>query len=203
MTQLAFAQNDEFNELSPDSALVWLNDNYVENPDNFHERALQTLAKAYQLNDDQFKGESHLLLMRWHSYHVPFTMDSIYHHGEKALALFKLTNDQANLAATSAELGYEYVDKNELERAENLIFDAIAIYEELGDKKGMASSYRKLASIYRNQKEPETSIKYALQALELLEDTEDHYGTAMAWLGLIRAYQDNGELEKAIQAGEG
>lgn len=202
ITQLSFAQNEEFNNLPIDSALVWLNDNYVDNPDNFHTRALKTLDRAYQLDDDQLKGEAHLLLMRWHSYHVLFTMDSIYHHGEKAITLFKGTNDQANLAATSAELGYEYVEKNELDRAEQLIFDAITIYEGLGDKKGIGATYLKLASAFRSQKEPELSIKYGIKALEISEEIEDHYTIAMSWLRLIRAYQDNGELEKAIQAGD-
>lgn len=178
-----------------------MNNNHVDNPDNFHARALKTLDRAYQLDDDQLKGEAHLLLMRRHSYHVLFTMDSIYHHGEKAITLFKHTNDQANLAATSAELGYEYVEKNEIDRAEKLIFEAITIYEGLGDKKGVGSTYLKLASLFRNQKEPGLSIKYGLKALEISEEIEDHYSTAMSWMRLIRAYQDNGELEQAIQAG--
>ncbi|MCB0841258.1 MAG: hypothetical protein KDD99_31530, partial [Bacteroidetes bacterium] len=73
--QLAFAQDIKFNELPPDSALVWLNDHYVENPENFHERALYTLSQTCQLKDEQLMGEAHLLLMRWHAYHVPFTID--------------------------------------------------------------------------------------------------------------------------------
>lgn len=185
-----------------DSTLIWLNNNYVENPDNFHKRALQTLAQAYELNDDQFKGESHLLLMRWHAYHGLFTADSIYKHGEKAITLFNYVDDQLNLAITSAELGNEYVRKNDLERAEKLVFDAISIYEGLGEKKEIGSTYRKLANILRNQNEPELSIKYGLKTLEISKETSNNYETAMAWMGLIRAYHDNGELQKAIQAGD-
>ncbi|MCB0635226.1 MAG: tetratricopeptide repeat protein, partial [Lewinella sp.] len=200
--QLSFAQGNDFEELSPDSALVWLADNYVENPDHFHERALQVLAHTYQLEDEQLMAEAHLLLMRWHAYHVLFTIDSIFYHGEKAIALFKLTGDQANLAAASAELAYEYIDENDLEHSEELIFDAIAIYEASGDEKGLGAAYHTLSKIFRSQKEPELAIKYGLDALELSKKSGDHNTTALAWSVLILAYQDVGELEKAIQAGD-
>lgn len=200
--QPSYAQDDDFNDLSIDSALVWLNDNHVENPDNFHLRALSTLAKVYQLQDDQLKGEAHLVLMRWHGYHVPFTMDSIFYHGEKALTLFKRTNDRSNLAFTSSKLVVNYEALNDLERAEELAFEAIRIYEALEDPKGVGVSYRRLAGIYSSQKAPELALKYALEALSLTENTDDHYNTALAWLVLIDAYQGMGELEKAVQAGE-
>ena len=200
--QLSFAQEKEFHKLSPDSTLVWLNDHYVENPEGFHERALYTLSHTYQLKDDQLKAEAHLLLMRWHAYHVLFTIDSIFYHGEKAIALFKLTDDQPNLAAASAELAYEYIDENDLERCEELIFDAVAIYEALGDEKGLGGAYHTMSKIFRSQKEPDLAIKYALQAVEISTKVEDHSTTALAWSILILAYHDLGELEKAILAGD-
>jgi two-component sensor histidine kinase len=201
LAQTSFAQDNRFDSLPIDSALIWLNENHIDNPDGFHKRALQTLTKVYQIDDDQLKGEAHLLLMRWHAYHGLFTADSIYKHGEKAITLFNHVDDQLNLAITSAELGNEYVRKNDLERAEKLVFDAISIYEGLGEKKEIGSTYRKLANILRNQNEPELSIKYGLKTLEISKETAHNYETAMAWMGLIRAYHDNGELEKAIQAG--
>ncbi|MCB0841433.1 MAG: tetratricopeptide repeat protein, partial [Bacteroidetes bacterium] len=199
--QLAFAQDSEFNEFPPDSALVWLNDHYVENPEGFHERALHTLSQTNQLKDEQLMGEAHLLLMRWHAYHVPFTIDSIFDHGEKAIALFERTNDQANLADVSAELAYEYIDENDLERCEKLIFNAIAIYEALEDDKGLGRAYHTMAKIFRSQKDPESAIKYALEAVEFSKKSNDHQTAALAWSVLILAYHDVGELEKAIQAG--
>ncbi len=200
--QLSFAQNNEFNGLTTEIALTWLNDHYVENPEPFHERALQTLSQTYQLRDQQLMAEAHLVLMRWHAYHVLFTIDSIFFHGEKAITLFTLTGDQANLAAASAELAYEYIDENNLERCEELIFNAIAMYEALGDDKGLGGAYHTLSKIFRSQKEPELAIKYALQAVEISKKVEDHQTTALAWSILILAYQDIGELEKAIQAGD-
>ena len=200
--QLAFAQENEFGELSPDSALVWLSDHYVENPEKFHERALRTLAQTYQVKDEQLMAEAHLLLMRWHAYHVLFTIDSIFYHGEKAIALFERTGDQANLAAASAELAYEYIDENDLERSEELIFNAIALYEALGDDKGLGAAYHTLSKIFRSQKEPELAIKYGLASLEASKKSEDHQTTALAWSVLILAYHDVGELDKAIEAGD-
>ncbi len=185
---------------SIDSALIWLNDNYVENPDNFHERALQTIVQAYEINDDQLKGESHLLLMRWHAYHVLFTTDSIYYHGEKALTFFKLSNDQPNLAAISSELAIEYIDENDLKRSEKLIFDAIEIYEDLGDEKGLGKTYHRLSSICLYQKQTDLAVKYGLEALKMANKSDDHITASEAWLALLLAYQESGELKQAINA---
>ena len=201
-TELKDTLSSKFsNAHSIDSALVWLNDNYVDNPDGFHKKALVTLARAYTLDDEQLMGESHQLLMRWHSFHVPFTMDSVYHHGEEAITFFKLTNDQQKLATTSSELAFEYIDENDLKRSEELIFNAIEIYEDLDDDKGLAMAYYNLSSIFLDQKDLDLSIKYGLEALKIAEAIKDHNTTSLAWLGLLLTYLDSGQLEKAIDAG--
>jgi two-component sensor histidine kinase len=185
-----------------DSALIWLNENYIENPEGFHKRALQALKQAYQREDTEIIADAHLVLMRWHAYHVLFTIDSIFYHGEKAIALFKLTNDQPNLAAASSELAFEYVDDNNLKRSEKLIFEAIEIYESLEDKKGLGESYYRLSYICFHQKATELSIKYALEALKISDQSKDYGTSSLAWLALLWAYHDAGELEKAINAGD-
>ena len=201
MGHISFAQNEDLSKISPDSALAWLNDHYVDNPDDFHNRALQTLFQTYQQKDEQRMAEAHLLLMRWHAYHVLFTIDSIFYHGEKAIELFQNTGDQLNLATTYAELAIEYIDENDLKKSEELIFNSIAIYEALGDEQGLGASYRRLSSIFQSQNAPELSIKYGLAALEMTKKSKDYYTTALAWMVLILAYQDAGELEKAVEAG--
>jgi two-component sensor histidine kinase len=197
-----FAQYDAFNELPKDSTLAWLNAHYVENPKNFHERALQALARSYQLQDEQFIAEMHLLLMRWHGYHVLFTIDSVFYHGEKAIDLFEQTGDRAKLATTGSELAFEYIDDNNLERSEELIFEAISIFEAMGDNMGLGAAYYRLSSIFNSQNEPELSIKYALEALEIAKLTKDYETTQQAWLVLVLAYHEAGEFENAIHAAE-
>jgi two-component sensor histidine kinase len=147
-------------------------------------------------------AETHLVLMRWHAFHVPFTSDSILPHGEKAIALFKKTDDQIKLAATSVELAYESIEGNELERAEKLIFDAIKIYEALEDEKGLGSAYSRLSSIFLAQKEPELAIKYGLEALKLTEKVKEHMTSQETWLALVLSYHEAGELDKAINAAD-
>lgn len=191
-----------FKEVPVNISLEWLNNNYVENPENFHEKALQTLDRAYRLEDEKLKAEAHLLLMRWHAFHVPFTSDSILPHGEKAIALFKKVNDMAKVAITSVELAYEYIEGNDTERSEQLIFDAIEIYEASGNEEGLGSAFSALSSIFLSQKEPQLSIKYGLKALELTQKVEDHHTTAQTWLALVLAYDDAGEPEKAIHAAD-
>lgn len=201
-TQSLVAQDGTIDIMPIDSALVWLNDNYIDNPQDFHERALTILERAYQEDDDRLKGEAHLLLLRWHAYYVPFTMDSVYYHGEKAKVCFEHANDLSGLAAAMVLLGFEYVDQNDVDRAEELIFEAVDIYEALEDRQGILDCYIKLSKVFRDQKSPELAIRYALDALEIAQDLEDHYSMAMSYMRLIRAYHENGELEKGIEAAD-
>ena len=201
IAQVSSAQYDEFNDLPIDSALVWLNNNIVENPDNFHDRALRTLKRAYALKDQQLKGEAHLLLADWHGYYVPFTMDSVILHAEKALALLEATNDREKMAKICSNLVVDYQSQNDLKRAEEFAFRALEIYEELGDRKGVGKIYRRLAGLYLDQKEPDLAFKYIFQALEIGEELEDHYNVAIAWLNLIKIYTETDQLEKAVEAG--
>ena len=204
-TQDKTSQNQDvqsFGELPLETSLEWLNKNYVESSDDFHEKALLTLDRAYELEDELLKAKTHHVLMRWHAFHVPFTSDSILPHGEKAIALFKKVNDQEKAAMTSVELSFEYIEGNNTERSEQLIFDAIKIYEDSGNEKGLGTAFSKLSSIFLSQKEPELSIKYGLKALELTEKVKDHFTTQETWLALILAYHAAGELEKAIYAAD-
>ncbi|MEZ5058018.1 MAG: histidine kinase dimerization/phosphoacceptor domain -containing protein, partial [Saprospiraceae bacterium] len=185
-----------------DSALVWLNENYVDNPENYHQRALQTLERAYQSGNPQFKAEVHFVLMRWHDFHVPFTIDSIMYHGEKAINLFNQTHDQANLADASAELALQYIEENDLKRSEELIFDAIEIYEELNNKKGLGDAYRRLSIVCLSQNEPNLAKKYGLIALEMVAQSKDFETESLTWLALLWAYDALGEYENAIHAGD-
>ncbi|WP_373493649.1 histidine kinase dimerization/phosphoacceptor domain -containing protein [Aquiflexum sp.] len=197
---LSYSQSDQPEAI--DASLKWLNNNYVESSEDFHEKALQTLGRVYQLKDTQLMAETHLVLMRWHAFHVPFTIDSVPLHGEKAIALFKKTNDQAKLAATCVELAFESIDGNQLDKAEKLIFDSIKIYEALEDEKGLGSAYSTLSRIFLSQKEPELAIKYGLEALKLTEKVRDYNTTQETWLALVLAYHEAGELDKAINAAD-
>lgn len=202
ITQWTFAQGEKFNNLPLDTALVWLTERIVESPDSFHQRALQTLERSYQIDDDHLKAKAHLLLFQWHGYNMPFTTDSIFYHGEQALSLFEKVDDQENLALTCSRLIIYYVAENDLKRAEELAFRAIELYEDIADMKGVGKTYRRLGSIYELQKEPKLALKYALKALDIAEEYKDHYNTALAWLTLIEIYHKNDETEKAIQAAE-
>lgn len=200
--QLLYAQDTNFKNLSIDSALLWLNKNYVDNPEGFHERALETLARAYRAKEEHQMAKSHQLLARWHGYHLPMGPDSIINNGLKSAELFERVKDSVNLAKTYGSLAIDYLNTNDLEQSEAFIFKAIAIYEALGDEKGAGASYRRLADIFQVQQEPDLSIQYGLEALKLTKRTKDYYNHSLAWLGLIKTYQDIGALDKAKDAGD-
>ena len=192
---------DPFVTLPIDEALAWLDEHYVDDPPGFHDKALVVLERTYQAGDAALQAKAHRLLMQWHAWHVPFTVDSVYHHGEHAIRLYRQLDDRENLAETSGHLAFEYVDANELERAEVLIFDAIAIYEELKNRRGLGDAYEQLANIVLAQDEADLSVKYARQAVELSEEAGDYQNVSEAWLVLLLAYIEAEAWQQAIDAG--
>lgn len=196
---IAFGQNLR-NDSFVDSSLQWLNDHYVDYPSDFHNKALETLSTAYQTEDQRLIGEAHFVLMRWHAYHVLFTIDSIFYHGEKAIEIFKEIQDEEKLATTYAELAFEYIDED-LERSESLVIEAIKIHEAYNDQKMLGYDYQVLSSVALAQEEPQTAIKYGLQAIELASKAKDYITLGVVWQELIKAYHLTGDLEKALEAG--
>jgi two-component sensor histidine kinase len=196
-----FSQESNYRRLPEDSTLAWLAENYIANPENLHEIALEALARAYQLKDDRLMAESHLLLMRWHGYYIPFTIDSIFYHGDLAIPLFDKLNDQHNLAAIYAELALSYIYASDLEKSETLIFKALGIYETLEDSWGISSSFCKMSYIFFAQQDYDLAIRYALKAIEITEKNQYYFIQEQALLNLIKSYQKVGKLDEALEAG--
>lgn len=198
----SFAQADLLERQPIDSALIWLEDNIIDNPAPYHSIALNTLVRAYRTNDHLLIADVHDLLASWHAYHRPFTYDSVLYHSQKAVLQLEQTNDQIRLADSYITLASDYLNTNETDLGQELIFKSIAIYEKRSNEEGLAKAYRRLATLYNGEEQTDLAIKYGEQSLELSQKNEDFPTMGVALLELTTAYRKAGQLEKAYAAAD-
>ncbi len=191
-------------EQSIDSSLAWMNVNITseENLDNFLPIALQTLKRAQNTKNDTLIAQIHEGLASWHAYNGLFPPDSVVYHAEKALSYYQKANDQKKIADTYRSLAIDYMNTQQMDKAQQVLFKSITIYENLKDDAGLGSAYRTLGVLFRVLEDYEKSIEYTNQALPLLEKTENYSSLAIAQFNLIIGYGQLGEYEKAYDATE-
>jgi len=168
--------------------------------DNFHAIGLQTLKRSLETKDPKTIATVHEEIANWHGYNGTFSPDSVVKHTEKALKYHLQGDDKTKIADTYRTLSMDYMNVQELEKAQNVLFKSIALYEELKSEKGLGSAYRSLGVLYRVTEDFEKSIEYTLKAIPILEKTENYAAVAIAQFSLIIGYGELGEFEKAYEA---
>jgi len=193
------AQPTNFEQQPIDSALSWLEKTMRDDPENYHQVALQTLDRALTLGNDSLIAEAHDRLAAWHCFNVPFHQDSCVYHSEKLLEYLLKTGDQVKIADAYLNLTIDYLNNNQLETAQEACFRAIDIFEQLNDREGLGRGYRILSSVFITQEEPESSIKYARKAIAILEEnTENEILVAITRLNLITGYYQLEQYERSV-----
>ncbi|WP_179008459.1 tetratricopeptide repeat-containing sensor histidine kinase [Winogradskyella forsetii] len=204
---LVFSQSknlssEDLKTVSIDSCLSWMRQNAYtgKDLDNFHSIGLETLKRSRNESDIKTIAEVHEELANWHGYNGTFSPDSVVNHTEKALDYYLKGDDKIKIADTYRTLSIDYMNVQELDKAQDVLFKSIAIYEELKSDEGLGNTYRSLGVLYRVMEDFEKSIAYTLKAIPLLEKTENYAATAIAQFSLILGYGELGDYEKAYKA---
>ena len=187
-----------------DSSITWMQEN-VGNEDNleiFQNIGLQTLVRSRSTKNDTLIAQVHEAMASWHAYNGLFPPDSVVYHAEKALEYYKRANDLKKIADTYRSLSIDYMNTQQMDKAQEVLFKSISIYEDLEDEAGLGSAYRSLGVLFRVLEDYEKSIEYTQQALPLLKKTENHSSLAIAQFNLIIGYGELGEYQKAYDATE-
>ncbi len=117
----------------------------------------------------------------------------------RALALYREAGDQAGIASTLANLGWQTWAAGDLAAGEALSRDALSLNEELGDALGIALARNNLAWIAMERGD----FDDAQQQFEALIASHERRGDArsvtyaMTWLGTLMARR--GELTRAVE----
>jgi two-component sensor histidine kinase len=203
-SQTTILKSSDLNSQSIDSCLLWIQANAKTGKglDEFHAVGLKTLERSLKLGNDSITAQIHESLANWHAYNGLFSPDSVVQHAEQVLAYYLLGNNQKKIADTYRSLSIDYLNTQQLEKAQDVLFKCIAIYEKLEDDAGLGSAYRTLGVLYRVMEDFEKSITYTNKAIPLLEKTENYSAIAIAQFNLIIGYGELGEFEKAYQAAD-
>ncbi len=195
-------QVDSITALPIDSTLSWMRSNQYDNVDTYLQIGFNTLNRAQATKDALKLAEVHEELANWHGYHGLYPQDSVVHHSEKTLKYYQKTGNKSKVAASFRVLAIDYLNQNELAKAQTVLFKALKGYEELKDEQGMAKVYRVLSDLHEKMLKPEEAIKYALQAITLFKKAENHSATCVALFNLTKAYTTLGEYDKAYLAAD-
>lgn len=172
----------------------------MDDLDNFHAVGLQTLKRSLKSETSETIAQIHEQLANWHGYNGTFPADSTVYHSEKALDYYKKGDDKMKIADTYRTLSIDYMNIQEFNKAQDVLFKSIGIYEELKSEEGLGSAYRSLATLYRVMKDFEKSIEYTNKAIPILEKSGNYASVAIAQFNLIISYGELGEFEKAYRA---
>jgi len=182
-----------------DSALAWLENNMRDDPENYHQIALQTLDRTLVLGKDSLVAEAHDKLADWHCFNMPFHQDSCLYHSEKKLEYLLKTGDQIKIADSYLTLTIDYLNANRLEEGQQAAFKGIGIFEQMNDREGLGRGYRILSSVFMIQEQSESSIEYARKAISILEENpENEILVAITQLNLITGYYQLEQYERSI-----
>jgi two-component sensor histidine kinase len=205
----SFSQSDNLyqsslKDQSIDSCMSWMEANTREGQalEDFLEVGLNTLQKSLKTENDSVTAQIHELLANWHAYNGLYASDSTVYHAEKALEYHLLGDNQEKIASTYRSLAIDYLNTQNLQKAQEVLFKSIEIYEELNDAAGLGSAYRTLGVLYRVMEDFEKSISYTEQAVPLLIGGENYIDLAIAQFNLIIGYGVLGEFDKAYAAAE-
>lgn len=189
---------------SIDSCLSWMQTNTytAKDLDTYHTVALQTLKRSLKASDSKIIAQVHEELANWHGYNGKYASDSVVYHSEKALEYYKKDNNRIKIADTYRVLSIDYINVNELEKAQDALFTALKMYEEDRNESGIGMCYRSLASLYNVMEDYPKSVEYTNKAAPILEKTENYASLAIAQFNLILGYGELGEYDKAYKAAD-
>ncbi len=100
-------------------------------------------------------------------------------------------------AALYGNLGVLYMDKGDLEAAEEMFRSALSIYERLGRQKGIGNQYGNLASLYRNRGELVQAEEMYKKSLAIAGAIGHLEGMAIDYGNLGILHRMRGELDRA------
>lgn len=195
-------QIDSITAMPLDSVLSWMRTNVYENTTTYPEIGLKILQKIEKEEAPVKVAELHEEMANWYGYHGLFPQDSVVYHSEKTLEYYQKTGNNTKIADSFRVLAIDYLNQNELAKAQEVVFKALPLFEALEDEQGMAKVYRVLADLHEKMLKPEASIKYAQQAIALFKKSGNHSGTCIALFNVIKGYTKLGEYDKAYKAAD-
>ncbi len=101
-------------------------------------------------------------------------------------------------AGTINNIGFNYKNQGDIEKALEYYHKSVKIKEQVGDKKGIATGLNNIAIILDDQGEIEGALKYYHTCLDLQREVNDLHGVARSYSNIGLVYFNENDLNKAI-----
>ena len=118
-------------------------------------------------------------------------------HAERALALFRETNDAIWLPLAIQRLGIELAGVGEYEHAESLYEEALALWREAGDDTGVIMALNNSGDVARRRGQPERALALHQESLALAWEVQELAESAEALIPIAAIAADHGQHETA------
>ncbi|MEO1052674.1 MAG: sensor histidine kinase [Bacteroidota bacterium] len=117
----------------------------------------------------------------------------------QANALAKSLGDKKREATSLVRLGGIEEIKGNLDKAIQLISQALVLERDVNHKYGVARAQSMLSSIYRHKKEYNLAVESGKESLDIFIELGNPSSIARAYQRLISAYQEKGEVNNAME----
>jgi two-component system NtrC family sensor kinase len=155
---------------------------------------------AKDLDSSQILGEIYIEIAS--SYTQNKDSRNALTYNDKAVRIFRQTDDEQQLAITLLNTGFDHYTVNSLDTALNYYNEAAPIFQEIGLEIGKAYTIGNRALVYWKKGDYPTAKKDLLQAIEMLKPLGDQYGMADYYNQLGAIYLEQGQSKSAIYCTE-
>ncbi len=118
----------------------------------------------------------------------------------KATAIFKIINDQEQIAYVYNNVGSIYLKKGDFDTSLNYLFRSLALKDSLGGIK-LNTTYGNIGDTFRKKGDHEKALEYLFRSLKIAEQTNDQKGVAATYGNIGITYEAQGNYELALEYG--
>jgi two-component sensor histidine kinase len=182
-----------------DSAVNWLENNRWEKNPDFPTISHKISQFALQKKEYNQLGRIHLYTSSWHYFNnISQVADSIIGHQKLSITYYEMAKNFDAAHEMYLGLAADYMNNDELAKAEEVIIKAIQYFEKKNNEFWLAESHARMAEFSLVTDEPEKTIEYINKCLPIFLEHKDYLRVSSLLISYGSAYDILEDYEAAI-----
>lgn len=176
--------------------IVQSEDLWYENTDSFIYYARLALDELTMYKDDYLQGWAQITLST--AFYYKGMMDSSMMHGERTLALYRVSGDEYDISDAYNNLANVLCDMGQVEKALTYYYKGLRLYQQLEWHDEYATYiYNNVATIFMNVEDYAKALEHFQTSLALAHKHKDTALLILTQSNLAATYIETGALDKA------
>jgi len=198
----ANAQFEAFEELSTDSVYNWLYENVYTDYPQYTELAYYTLDRAMIEEDYSLVARLHMVFSTWYYYNYDERfLDTMIYHRLMQIEYDKQEDNMDLVGEGYMNLSIDYMNSNQLAKAQDGLLKAVEIFEALDDEVRLAEVHINFAKLYNDLKKPKEALYFAELSLPMVTKGRDYLRMVdVLFSGFTYAYIELKDYPKALES---